>query len=251
MTRMLKALFLLLLSLLTPGVPAQERQGDYLLGAGDAIRILVFQNPDLTLETRVTEERLHHLSADRHRASRRPDHRRRGARRIAKGLKDGGFVQKPQVNIVLMQIRGNQVSVLGQVNRPGRFPLETFNTRVSDMLAIAGGIAATGSDTVIVTGIRDGKPFRKEIDIAGHLYRRQAERRHRRRRRRRHLRPPRAGLLHLRRSPAPRLLPHRARHDRAAGPGPGRRPDRARHRKPAAPASPQGRRQRSQNSPPN
>ncbi len=65
-----------------------------------------------------------------------------------------------------MQIRGNLVSVLGQVNRPGRFPLETTNIKLSDMLATAGGIISTsGDDTVIVTGQRDGKPFRKLIDI--------------------------------------------------------------------------------------
>jgi polysaccharide export outer membrane protein len=64
-----------------------------------------------------------------------------------------------------MQVRGNQVGVLGQVNRPGRFPLETFNTRVSDMLAAAGGATAGGDDIAIVTGLRNGKAFRKEIDI--------------------------------------------------------------------------------------
>ncbi len=165
MTRMLKALLLVLLSLLTPGVPAQERQGDYLLGAGDAIRIQVFQNPDLTLETRVPESgtitypligsvRIGGLSLGA------------AEQMIAAALKEGGFVQKPQVNIVLVQIRGNQVSVLGQVNRPGRFPLETFNTRISEMLATAGGIATTGSDTVIVVGSRNGKPIRKEVDVA-------------------------------------------------------------------------------------
>ena len=143
---------------------AQEKQGDYQLGAGDAIRILVFQNPDLTLESRVSEGgtitypligtvQIGGLTIS-------------GAeQKIATALKAGGFVQQPQVNIVLVQNRGNQVSVLGQVNRPGRFPLETFNTRVSDMLAAAGGATVAGDDIVIVTGLRDGKPFRKLIDI--------------------------------------------------------------------------------------
>ena len=36
---------------------AQDKQLEYRLGAGDGIRITVFQNPDLTLETRVTENR--------------------------------------------------------------------------------------------------------------------------------------------------------------------------------------------------
>ena len=151
------------------GAQAQEKQqatqqGDYQLGAGDAIRILVFQNPDLTLDSRVSEGgtitypligtvQIGGLTIS-------------GAeKKIATALKAGGFVQQPQVNIVLIQVRGNQVSVLGQVNRPGRFPLETFNTRVSDMLATAGGATAGGDDVAIVTGIRDGKPFRKQIDI--------------------------------------------------------------------------------------
>jgi polysaccharide export outer membrane protein len=144
--------------------PQTTQQGDYQLGAGDAIRILVFQNPDLTLDSRVSEGgtitypligtvQIGGLTIS-------------GAeKKIAGALKDGGFVQQPQVNIVLIQVRGNQVSVLGQVNRPGRFPLETFNTRVSDMLAAAGGATAGGDDVAIVTGVREGKPFRKQIDI--------------------------------------------------------------------------------------
>lgn len=34
---------------------AQAVERDYTLAAGDAIRVSVFQNPDLTLETRVSE----------------------------------------------------------------------------------------------------------------------------------------------------------------------------------------------------
>jgi polysaccharide export outer membrane protein len=85
---------------------------------------------------------------------------------IAKALKDGGFVQQAQVNVLPMQIRGSQVAVLGQVNHPGRFPLETSNTRLSDMLAMAGGISVSGSDVVLITGVRGGKVFRKAVDIA-------------------------------------------------------------------------------------
>jgi len=88
-------------------------------------------------------------------------------RTIAKALKDGGFIKQPEVNILPLQIRSSQVSVLGHVGHPGRFPLETFNTRISEMIAIAGGITSTGSDVVILSGERDGKPMRKEIDIPG------------------------------------------------------------------------------------
>jgi polysaccharide export outer membrane protein len=168
-TRLLAALWLMLAALSLTGMSmafaAEPRTNvDYKLGQGDAIRIVVFQNPDLTLDSRVSESGtitypligtvdIGGLSIEA------------AEKRIASGLKNGGFVQKPQVNIILMQVRGNQVSVLGQVNRPGRFPLETANNRVSDVLAMAGGIAPQGADTIVMTGIREGKPFRREIDF--------------------------------------------------------------------------------------
>lgn len=137
---------------------------DYPLAAGDTLRVQVFQNPDLTLETRVAEGgsitypligsvQIGGLSVAN------------AEKRIADALQKGGFVQKPQVTINLLQVRGNQVSVLGQVARPGRFPLETANTRLSDMLATSGGTTPWGDDVAIVTGVRGGQPFRKLIDI--------------------------------------------------------------------------------------
>ena len=149
-----------------PAGPAAPNNQDYRLGAGDAIGVQVYQSPDLSIDARVSESgvisyplvgsvQLGGLTiAD-------------AEKKIADALRSGGFVKVPQVNIVLRQVRGNQVAVLGQVSRPGRFPLETFNTRVSDMLAAAGGTTATGDDVLIVTGQREGKAFRKVIDIPG------------------------------------------------------------------------------------
>ena len=145
---------------------AQDKQPEYQLGAGDIIRVVVFQNPDLTVETRVTENGTASyplLGSVKVGGMTIPT----AEQTIARGLKAGGYIESPQVNISLLQNRGNQVSVLGSVNRAGRFPLETFNTRFSEMIAIAGGIAPTAGDIAIVTGVRDGKPMRREIDIAG------------------------------------------------------------------------------------
>ena len=142
-----------------------QTPSEYLLGPGDIIKITVFQNPDLTTEARVSEAsiisfplvgsvKIGGLSVQA------------AEQRIAKALKEGGFVQQAQVNVLPVQIRGSQVAVLGQVNRPGRFPLETSNTRLSDMLAMAGGISVNGSDAVLITGVRSGQIFRKTVDIA-------------------------------------------------------------------------------------
>jgi polysaccharide export outer membrane protein len=86
-------------------------------------------------------------------------------RLIEEKLKEGKFVKSPQVNIQVLQVKGNQVSVLGYVTKPGRYPLEAFNTRLLDMVATAGGIVpSTGSDVVVLSGVRNGQPFRREID---------------------------------------------------------------------------------------
>jgi len=137
---------------------------EYRLGAGDVIRVSVYQNPDLTLETRLTEAgivsypllgtiRLGSLSVTA------------AEKLIADGLRNGNFVKQPQVTIVVLQVRGNQASVLGQVNRPGRYAIEVADMRLTDLLAMAGGTAPGGSDLVVVTGTRDGKPFRLELDL--------------------------------------------------------------------------------------
>jgi len=166
--RLVQTILLVLASTLafSFSVKAQQKQPEYQLGKGDSIRITVFRNPDLTEETRVTENgtityplvgtlKVGGLTIPA------------AQQVIAKALSDGNYIQKPQVNIVLLQNRGNQVSVLGMVNKPGRYPLETFDIHVSEMIAIAGGIAPDGADIAILTGIRDGKQIRKEIDISG------------------------------------------------------------------------------------
>ena len=145
-------------------VQAATANQDYRLGPGDAIGVQVYQSPDLSVDARVSETgvisyplvgsiQLGGLTISE------------AEKKIADALRTGGFIKVPQVNIALKQVRGNQVAVLGQVSRPGRFPLETTNTRVSDMLAAAGGATATGDDILIVTGQREGKPFRKVVDI--------------------------------------------------------------------------------------
>lgn len=137
---------------------------DYKLAAGDAIKVQVYQNPDLTVEARVSESgsisyplvgsvTVGGMSIGQ------------AERAIAAALEQGQILKQPQVNIVLLQVRGNQVSVLGQVQRPGRFALETTTMRVSDVLALAGGVTPQGDDVVVVSGTRNGRPFRQAVDI--------------------------------------------------------------------------------------
>ena len=137
---------------------------EYRLGSGDVIRVTVFQNPDLTLEGRISEAGV--VSYPLLGSIRLGGQSVTAAEKfIADGLRNGNFVKQPQVSLVVLQVRGNQASVLGQVNRPGRYPIEVADMRLSELVATAGGVAPSGTDLVIVTGVRDGKAFRYEVDL--------------------------------------------------------------------------------------
>jgi polysaccharide export outer membrane protein len=148
-----------------PVVPQDARQREYVIGAGDVLRVAVYQNPDLAIETRVSDTgqisfpllgqvTVGGLTVPQ------------VEKALADGLRTGNFIKQPQVTVLVTQVRGNQASALGMVNRPGRFPIDVSGMRLSELLAQAGGIAAGGSDVVILTGIRNGQPYRLQVDIA-------------------------------------------------------------------------------------
>lgn len=146
-------------------VPSARAQlQEYHIGPGDILKISVFKSPDLTIEARVSE--VGTISYPLLGSVQVSDLTLPGAeKKIAQLLKDGGFVVNPQVNILLTQAFGNLVSVLGEVNKPGRYPLDAAGGHLSGILATAGGVTPTGSDMAIVTGVRSGKVFRREIDF--------------------------------------------------------------------------------------
>ena len=165
-------LFLLLCLLFVSQVGWSKDLSEYQLGPGDYIRVSVFQNPDFLNERRVSEMGaitlpllgeidLGGLSIPQ------------AEKLIEERLKEGGFLVKPQVSITPLQIKSSQVSVIGLVNKPGRYPIEIMNLRLSEAIAMAGGIiqnipatGLNGSETVLVTGTRNRQPYRTEIDLS-------------------------------------------------------------------------------------
>jgi polysaccharide biosynthesis/export protein len=144
-------------------IPSAARAA-YLLGPGDLLKITVFKNADLSLDVRVSDAGsigypligavpVGGLTLDA------------AERKIAKMLQDGGFVVNPQIAILLTQGFNDLVSVIGEVNKSGRYSTEQSGGHLSGMLASAGGISPVGSEVVTVTGERNGKPFRREVDI--------------------------------------------------------------------------------------
>ena len=134
------------------------------LGPGDIIRISVFQSPDLTVESRVSEAgqvNFPLIGAVTLGGLTLPA----AERRIETMLREGGFVLRPQVTIQLVRILSSQVSVLGQVNRPGRYPIDIASSKVSELIAAAGGVTPSGADVVTLVGTRNGEPVRLDIDL--------------------------------------------------------------------------------------
>ncbi|HEY0586142.1 MAG TPA: polysaccharide export protein EpsE [Pseudoduganella sp.] len=137
---------------------------DLTLGAGDVIKASVFGNPDMATETRVSESgkitfpllgevKVSGLTVQQ------------AERAIGEQLVKKGYLKNAQVSIIVSQIQSAQVSVLGMVNRPGRYPLDGGKRGVMDMLAQAGGFNADGGDTVSVVRTRDGKTTKTVIDV--------------------------------------------------------------------------------------
>jgi polysaccharide export outer membrane protein len=138
---------------------------DYPLGAGDVVKITVFDYPDLTTEARVSESGtitfplLGEVSVGGLSAS-------ESENLIAQQLSSQGFIKQAHVSVIVSQFLSQQISVIGQVNKPGKYPLDKAST-ITDLLAMAGGVNSNGGDTaILIRAGKDGKKEnRKEIDL--------------------------------------------------------------------------------------
>jgi polysaccharide export outer membrane protein len=143
----------------------QEEESDYRLGPGDVIRINVFNYPEMTTETRIrqtgriTFPLLGEVDLDGLTVA-------AAEARIADRLRRGGYIAEPHVTLGVLQFRSREVTVLGEVNHPGKYALERPG-RILDLLALAGGlITAEAADTVTLLR-RDGSKV--TIDVAALL----------------------------------------------------------------------------------
>lgn len=136
---------------------------DIPLGPGDALKIAVFGNPDLSLETKVSEAGSITFplvgEVDVKGLSTAEAEKKIGGRLIS-----GGFLRTAQVNIMVTELQSQQVSMLGQVLHPGRYPINGTRT-VTDMLAVAGGVSPDGGDTATIIRTRNGKTHKQIINL--------------------------------------------------------------------------------------
>ena len=149
-----------------PAAVAAAAKSDPLikLGIGDVITIQVYGQPDLSTTTLISDDGTVGvpLAGPVKVAGLSPA---AAADAVAHALKDGQFLVNPQVTITTLQFRSQQVSVLGEVRTPGRYPIESRMT-VLDLLALAGGTTQNGDNVVsLLRPAADGSVTRYSIDL--------------------------------------------------------------------------------------
>ncbi len=136
------------------------------LGVGDTVNIQVFGRPELATTTYVSDDGTIPvpLAGPVQVAGLSPA---AASQRVAAALRNGQFLVNPQVTIILNQLRSQQVSVLGAVRSPARFPVDSKLT-VFDLLAQAGGVTENGADLIyLLRPDKDGHVSRYPIDLKG------------------------------------------------------------------------------------
>jgi len=156
--------FLLALMLL---LPFKQSTAAYNIGPDDVLRISVYGYEDLKTETRVSADgRITFPLIGEVAVSGKSSRELEEA--VAARLIDGGFIQDAQVSVTVLEHVSQQVSVLGYVNKPGRYPLDS-DSSIVDLIAMAGGIHDMGDSMAVVTRTVDGKPQKKELNLRNYL----------------------------------------------------------------------------------
>ena len=154
----LSIIFTMVFSSLTAAVE------DYLLGGGDKVNITVYQQPDLTTVARISQDDgtiTFPLIGEVAISGLTPE---AAALKIARLLKEGGFIKKPGVSLTVQDFQSQKVPVMGRVNQPGEYALRG-ESRVIDMITQAGGLKEDAADVIVVVKESAGKTIKNEVDL--------------------------------------------------------------------------------------
>lgn len=154
--------------MLAPSAWSQSMQE--VLGPGDTVRITVFRFPDLTSEVRIAEDGKVNAPLVGPVAVQGMTPAQ-AANLIAEQMKGGQYIKNPQIDVSVLDARSRQVSVLGFVKNPGRYQLDGKTARVTDLIAMAGGLVPEASDTAVVQRSRNGKSEALNIDLTSIIQR--------------------------------------------------------------------------------
>lgn len=135
------------------------------LGAGDVLQVNVYGQPDLSsrvtvdLAGDVTLPLIGPISVNGLSPTTL-------ARHIEQELHNKKFVVNPRVSVDVIAVRSRVVSLMGEVVRPGRYPIEN-NLSLLELLAQAGGTREGAADNALIIrrSDSDNEPTRMERPI--------------------------------------------------------------------------------------
>lgn len=127
----------------------EATRSELTLGPGDLLEVNVYGVPELTTKARVGNNgdvylplidyvHVAEVGLDQAQAI------------IEKRLSDGGFVKDPHVTLFVDEFASQRVSLLGEVAKPGQYPL-LGEQRLWDVISAAGGFTEKAGRSIIIT----------------------------------------------------------------------------------------------------
>ena len=146
--------------------PAPRLSSRLKLGAGDLVEVGVYGVPELQTKTRVSDRgdlylplisyvHVQDLTVEE------------AQKLIEKRLEDGGFVRDPHVSLLIDEFSSQGVSVLGEVTKPGVYPV-LGDRRLFDIITAAGGLNDKAGRKVTITH-RDDPDKVESVELSRNL----------------------------------------------------------------------------------
>jgi polysaccharide biosynthesis/export protein len=164
MTKLVCAFFAVFLFLL----PLAARSQEYEVGEGDLLRITVYDNPDLTVEVRISGEGkitvplVGEVSVQELTAT--------GIGKKLASLYADGYIKNPQVSVFILEYKSKKVTALGEFTKPGLIELRG-NSTLMEVISNAGGITANAGETLFIQRniVKGGTDHKNDITIPVNL----------------------------------------------------------------------------------
>src|ERR1051325_11330008 len=152
-----------------PNAEDKTKTDEYVIGPDDILSIVVWKEPDFSKVAPVRPDGMISVALA-------GDVKAAGltVRELQESLKKQltAFVANPEVTVTVQESRSQKINIMGQVNKPGTYPL-TGPTKVLDALALAGGFRdfAKTKKIYVLRTMADGKqvklPFNYNEVIKG------------------------------------------------------------------------------------
>ena len=148
---------------LPTGVPADIRAHEARISPGDVVDVKIFGLPEMSQELRVSDAGIIVLPligsiTAQGLTTSDLEHK------ISEALRNGGFVNDPQVNVSAKELHSSGVSVSGEVGKPGIYPV-FGSCSLPDLIMAAGGLTPKAGHLVTVTH-RDQPDAPINVDIS-------------------------------------------------------------------------------------